>query len=82
MTLPGRFMRGRHTAAILRRIGCDATIARSLEDYVAIAARLGLDAAWRASVRRAVADGKHRAFRDTGVVRALETFLARAVAAS
>jgi protein O-GlcNAc transferase len=82
VTLPGRFMRGRHTAAILRRIECEATIARTLEDYVAIAARLGLDAAWRVRVRRDVASGKHRAFRDTGVVRALETFLTRAVAAS
>ncbi len=49
VTLPGRFMRGRHTAAILRRIGCDATIAGSLDEYVAIAARLGLDPTWRAS---------------------------------
>ena len=41
VTWPGRFMRGRHTAAILRRIGCEATIAGSLDEYVAIAARLG-----------------------------------------
>ena len=37
VTLPGRFMRGRHTAAILRHIGCEATIAGSLEEYVSIA---------------------------------------------
>ena len=80
VTLPGRFMRGRHTAAILRRIGCEATIANSLDDYVAIAARLGRDAAWRALVRRTVAAGKHRAFRDTAAVRALETLLLRSVA--
>jgi protein O-GlcNAc transferase len=80
VTLPGEFMRGRHTAAILRQIGCKATIARSLDDYVAIAARLGLDAAWRTEVRRAVAAGKNRAFRDTAPVRVLETFLENAVA--
>ncbi len=51
-----------------------------LDDYVAIAARLGQDAAWRTRVRAMVADGKHRAFRDTGAIRALETFLAAAVA--
>jgi protein O-GlcNAc transferase len=79
VTLPGRFMRGRHTEAILRRIGCEATIARSLDDYVAIAARLGLDAGWRAEMRQAVARGKADAFRDLGYVRALETFLAEAV---
>ena len=80
VTLPGRFMRGRHTAAILRRIGCAATIAASLDDYVAIAARLGRDAAWRSQVRQAVAHGKARAFRDFEYMRALEAFLADAVA--
>lgn len=80
VTLPGRFMRGRHTEAILRRIGCDATIARSLDDYVTIAARLGRDAAWRTEVRQAVARGKAAAFRDTDYVRALERCLTEAVA--
>jgi protein O-GlcNAc transferase len=78
VTYPGPLMRGRHTAAILRLIGCEATIARSLDEYVAIAARLGLDAAWRTQIRTVVAHGKHRVFRDTGAVRALETFLAAA----
>ncbi len=80
VTLPGRFMRGRHTAAILRRIGCDATIASSLDDYVDIAVHLGRDADWRGEVRRSVAKGKHRAFRDTTSIRALEAFLGEAVA--
>ncbi len=79
VTLPGRFMRGRHTAAILKRIGCKATIAGSLEEYVSIAVRLARDPVWRAEVRQAVAAGKHRAFGDTGYIRALETFLAGAV---
>ncbi len=79
VTLPGRFMRGCHTGAILRRIGCAATVAGSLDEYVAIAARLGLDAAWRAQVRQAVARGKAGAFRDTEYMRGLETFLAQAV---
>ena len=79
VTLPGRFMRGRHTAAILRRIGCEATIAGSEDDYVAIAVRLARDPVWRADIRRTVASGKHRAFRDTTSIRALETFLADAV---
>jgi protein O-GlcNAc transferase len=80
VTWPGRFMRGRHTAAILRRIGCEATIAASPEEYVSIAVRLGRDPDWRAEIRRAVARGKHRAFHDTAYVRALETFLMDEVA--
>ena len=79
VTYPGPLMRGRHTAAILRKIGCEETIARSLDDYVAIAVRLGLDAAWRMRVRAIVADGKRHVFRDTAAVRALEAFLAAAV---
>jgi predicted O-linked N-acetylglucosamine transferase (SPINDLY family) len=80
VTLPGRFMRGRHTAAILRRIGCEATIAGSVDDYVSIAVRLARDPVWRAGVRQAVAFGKHRAFGDVAYVRALEAFLADAAA--
>jgi predicted O-linked N-acetylglucosamine transferase (SPINDLY family) len=79
VTLPGRFMRGCHTAAILRRIGCKMTIAESLDEYVAIAARLGRDAEWRAQVRQAMAHSKSLAFRDMGYIRALETFLTDAV---
>jgi protein O-GlcNAc transferase len=82
VTWPGRFMRGRHTAAILRRIGCEATIAASAEEYVSIAVRLARDPAWRAQVRQAVAAGKYRAFSDLTYMRALETFLTTAVVGS
>jgi protein O-GlcNAc transferase len=76
VTFEGPFMRSRHTAAILRQIGCEETIASTLEEYVTIAARLGTDTVWRSQVRETVANGKHRAFRDLDYVRALETFLA------
>jgi protein O-GlcNAc transferase len=79
VTWPGRFMRGRHTAAILQRIGCEATIAGSMDEYVSIAVQLARDPFWRLQVRRAVADGKHLAFGDLDYVRALETFLAEQV---
>jgi protein O-GlcNAc transferase len=79
VTLPGRFMRGRHTAAILRRIGCEATIAGSVVEYVSLAVRLARDPVWRAEVRQAVACRKHRAFDDLAYVRALEAFLVDAV---
>ena len=78
--MPGRFLRGRHTAAILRRIGCEQTIAGSLDEYVSIAVRLARDPAWRAEVRQTVATGKHRLFRDADAIRALEDFLVQAVA--
>jgi predicted O-linked N-acetylglucosamine transferase (SPINDLY family) len=82
VTWPGRFMRGRHTAAILKRIGCEATIAGSIDEYVSIAVRLASDPAWRSEVRRAVAAGKHLAFADLDYIRALEAFLAAQVSAA
>ena len=78
VTIPGPFMRGRHTAAILQRIGCEATIAGSVDDYVSIAVRLARDPVWRTEVRHAVAQGKHRAFNDVAYMRALERFLMEA----
>jgi predicted O-linked N-acetylglucosamine transferase (SPINDLY family) len=78
VTLPGRFMRSRHTAAILRRIGCEATIAASLEDYVEIAVTLGRDRARRDALARLIAENKPRAFEDMNYIHALEDFLERA----
>lgn len=78
VTLLGRFMRGRHTAAILRQIGCEETVARSVDEYVSIAVRLARDPGWRAEIRRSVALRKHSAFTDLHYIRALETFLAEA----
>jgi protein O-GlcNAc transferase len=78
VTLPGRFMRGRHTAAILRRIGCPETIAGSTDEYISIAVRLARDQNWRTQLRQAVARQKHKAFNDLDYVRALETFLTQA----
>ncbi len=78
VTWPGTFMRGRHTAAILRQIGCEATIASNADEYVSMAARLAHDGGWRSTVREAVAVGEHRAYRDRDYIRALEKFLAEA----
>jgi protein O-GlcNAc transferase len=78
VTLPGRFMRSRHTAAILRRIGCEATIAASLDDYVEIAVALGRDRSRREALARAIATNKSKAFEDMDYIRALEDFLERA----
>jgi CRISPR-associated protein Csy1 len=47
VTLPGAFMRGRQSAAMLDMVGAPETIARDPDDYVAIASRLVRDRAWR-----------------------------------
>src|SRR5262249_34434965 len=81
VTLPGALMRSRHSTAILRLMGIEETIARSLDDYVAIAVRLAHDTDWRGALRDRIAANKHRLYRDHACIAALEEFLERAVRA-
>jgi predicted O-linked N-acetylglucosamine transferase (SPINDLY family) len=80
VTLPGDLMRGRHCLAILTIAGVTETIARSLDDYIAITVRLGQDPAWRAEISARTKAGAARVYGDTTPVRALEDFLTDAVA--
>src|SRR5690606_37348769 len=79
VTFRGAFMRGRHSAAILEMMDVRDTIAETLEDYVAIAARLANDPGYREALRRRMAENKHKVYRDRTTVTALEEFLERAV---
>lgn len=79
VTLPGPYMRGRHSAAMVRELGLDALIAKDEADYVRIAARLAKDAPWREAVRAQIlarADGT--LFGNPAAVRALEAFVVAA----
>jgi protein O-GlcNAc transferase len=75
VTLPGRLMRGRHSAAILTMMGVTETIARSNDDYVSLAARLGTDPAWRRRIASAVVDRRSHLYDDEAPVRALEQLI-------
>jgi len=81
VTLAGALMRGRHTAAILERMGVTETIANSPNDYVAIAVRLAREPSWRASLQRQIEANRDRVYRDDACIAALETFLNAAVRA-
>lgn len=74
VTLPGSFMRGRHTYAFLTRMGLIQTIAGSKDEYIRIAARLGTDPELRAQVKDFIRSRKHLLFNDTRVNEALEAF--------
>jgi len=56
-----------------------ATIARTVEEYVAIASNLGRDEGKRAALSSKIAGNKHRLYRDRECIAALEAFLERAV---
>lgn len=79
VTLPGRFMRGRHSYAFLTQLGVCDTIARDKQDYVDIAVRLAEDDCWRASVVERLKVGSRRFYEDTTSLTALEDFFRRVV---
>jgi predicted O-linked N-acetylglucosamine transferase (SPINDLY family) len=79
VTLPGQLLRGRHTMAILRRIGVTETIAQNEEDYGELAARLAEDVTWRLQVAEKLQQHKALAYQDENPVRHLEKFLRQAV---
>jgi CRISPR-associated protein Csy1 len=71
VTLPGRFMRGRQSAAMLELIGVADTIASDVDDYVRIASRLARERAWRDDVAARVAGHRDRMFDDARPIDAL-----------
>jgi protein O-GlcNAc transferase len=74
VTLPGLMQRGRAAAAILTMMGMTETIADNLDDYINIAARLGLDSEWRKQITEKIASNKHRVYRDKDCIIGLEEF--------
>jgi predicted O-linked N-acetylglucosamine transferase (SPINDLY family) len=81
VTFQGELMRGRVSAGILRMMGMPETIAETLDDYVALAVRMGRDPDFRADIKRRVANDKHRLYRDPACIAALEDFLDHAARA-
>jgi CRISPR-associated protein Csy1 len=71
VTLPGRFMRSRQSAAMLRLAGVEALIARDGDDYVRIAARLVSDRGWRDDLAGRIRAGRSRVFDDPAPIAAL-----------
>jgi protein O-GlcNAc transferase len=75
VTLRGKLMRGRHTAAILERIDVTDTITDTIDEYISTAVRLGRDISWRTAIKGRIAQNKHRIYRDRACISALEEFL-------
>jgi CRISPR-associated protein Csy1 len=71
VTLPGTFMRGRQSAAMLEQAGVPELVARDQDDYVAIATRLAVDPAWRASHSARLRSGRDAVFDDSRPIAAL-----------
>jgi len=78
ITCDGSLMRGRVSAGILRMMGIPEAIAGTVDDYVALAVRIGKNPSWRAELKQRIASDKHRLYRDRTCIAALEDFLGRA----
>ncbi len=72
-------MRGRHCAAILRMLDVPKTIATTIDDYVAVAIRLGRDNQFRQAISSRMAKNRDKVYRDRALVTALEDFIERSV---
>jgi protein O-GlcNAc transferase len=79
VTFPSSLMRGRGSAATLTMMGLSETIATSLDEYIALAVKLGQDSEWRQSISEKISKNKHRIYRDRTCITALESFLDRVV---
>jgi protein O-GlcNAc transferase len=79
VTLAGEMMRGRHTAGIMAMMDIRETTAGTIDEYVAISGALGRSAAKRAELSARIESSKHRVYRDSHCIAALEAFLERAV---
>jgi protein O-GlcNAc transferase len=79
VTSAGKFMRGRHTAAILEMMNMGDTVAEDLSQYVARAGRLGQDPQHRQEFSDRIAQNKHRIYEDAACIEGLEKFLAAAL---
>jgi len=68
VTLPGEFMRSRHTAAFYRKMQIDDCIAASPQDYIDIALRLGTDPEYRADVSNRITHASKVLWREEAVL--------------
>jgi protein O-GlcNAc transferase len=79
VTCPGEFMRGRHSYAILKTLEVESTIAANLDEYVAIAVKLGQDPAYRQQVIASMRPQHDLLFNDQRCVEAIQDFFQSAV---
>ena len=75
VALPGRFMRGRQSMAMLEQTGVPELVAKDDDDYVRIAARLADDRAWREMLAARIRENRGRVFDDAAPVAALADVL-------
>lgn len=74
VTLPGEFMRGRHSSAMLKMIGVEELIANSLDEYISLSARIGSNKKLRSTIVEKIKARKSRLFGDKKCTELLDRF--------
>ncbi|MBI3865654.1 MAG: tetratricopeptide repeat protein [Planctomycetia bacterium] len=74
VTLPSQLMRGRVTAGCYRKMKFETCVARSADEYVDLAVRLGTNPVFNVSVRAEIAARSPALFEDIAAIRELERF--------
>jgi CRISPR-associated protein Csy1 len=80
VTLPGRFMRGRQTLAMLRELDLEDLVAKDAKEFVDIAVRLGTDAQARRHASERILAAREAIFDRDEPVRAFNDLLERVYA--
>ena len=75
ITLPGPYMRSRHTYSILKLLNVEETIAKNKKEYVEIAHKLSNDIDFRNSICQKIKKNKNKLFNDLKPIKYLESFL-------
>ena len=80
VTLPSRFLRGRITYGLYKKMGVMDCVADSPQRYVEIALRLGTDSSYREQIKAKILAANQVLYEDKEAVRELEQFLGSVVA--
>ncbi len=75
VTLPGRYLRGRLTLAMYKRMGVATAIARTPDEYASLAVRLATDRDFGNEVRRSIAETNHVLFEHSKNISLFEEML-------
>ena len=79
VTLPGKYMRSRHTAAFYKKMRYPDCIANNTEQYIEIAVRLGTDKEYRCEAVSKIQENLEVVWQEDEVVREFERFFKQAI---
>jgi predicted O-linked N-acetylglucosamine transferase (SPINDLY family) len=74
VTMPGRFMRSRHTYGFYRKMGIMDCVADSKKNYIDIAVRLGTDPGYRDVIHNKIMQAQDILWEEAAALRELERF--------